>query len=222
VPVIDRYNRLVGRITIDDIVDVLQEEANEDLHRMAGIADEEVLQEKSTFRISRLRLPWLIIAFIGQIFAALLMSRFEATIQKILVLTFFIPVIMAMGGNAGIQSSTIVVRSIALAEGGATDKWNRFLRELRVATLNGIIISILIFSFAYFWLKQPEIGVILALAMVIVIINAAAFGAFVPFVLHRLKYDPAIATGPFITTSNDVIGLFIYLGLATLYLNWFQ
>ena len=222
IPVVDVFNRLVGRITVDDIVDVLQEEANEDLQRMAGIADEEILQEMSAFRISRVRLPWLIVGFIGQIVSALVMSKFEATLEQILVVAFFIPLIMAMGGNAGIQSSTIVVRSIALAEGGTSDRLSRILRELRVATLNGVVISLLMFVVIALWQREMTFGIFAGLAMLFVIINAGVVGAVVPFILNRLKIDPAIATGPFITTANDVLGLLIYLGLATVYLNHFQ
>jgi magnesium transporter len=222
IPVVDEYNRLVGRITVDDIVDVLQEEANEDLQRMAGIADEEILQEMSTFRISRVRLPWLIVGFIGQIISALVMSKFKATLEQILVVAFFIPLIMAMGGNAGIQSSTIVVRSIALAEGGTSDRLSRILRELRVATLNGLVISLLMFVVIALWQKEINFAVFAGLAMLFVIINAGVVGAVIPFILNRLKIDPAIATGPFITTANDVFGLLIYLGLATVYLNHYQ
>lgn len=220
VPVVDNYDRLVGRITVDDIVDVLQEEANEDLQRMAGIADEEVLQETSTFRISRVRMPWLLVGFAGQILAALVMSTFEATLEQIIVAAFYIPLIMAMGGNAGIQSSTIVVRSIALAEGGTTNPAGRIFRELRVATLNGLLISILMFLVIWILEGETLFGVFAGVALLFVIINAGAVGAIIPFMLNKLKIDPAIATGPFITTANDVLGLLIYLGLTTAYLRF--
>jgi magnesium transporter len=222
VPVVDNSDRLVGRITVDDIVDVLQEEANEDIQRMAGITDEEILQETSTLRITKNRLPWLIVAFVGQLLAALVISQFEVTLTEIAALTFFIPVIMAMGGNAGIQSSTIVVRSIALNEGGATGVWDRFFREFRVAVLNGLLVGTLLALVIFVWpkIENPFIlGAVIGLAMVFVFINSALFGAIIPFVLNKFKIDPAIATGPFITTSNDVIGLFIYLSFATFYLN---
>lgn len=220
IPVVDQHNRLVGRITIDDIVDVLHEEANEDIQRMAGIADEEVLQEMSAFRISRLRLPWLFVGFVGEMVSASIMSRFEATLDQIIVIAFFIPLIMAMGGNAGIQSSTIVVRSIALEEGGAMARWPRIWRELRVSLLNGVVIGALLFGVIFFWHRDVSFGLFSALAMFFVIINAAFVGAVVPFILTKLKFDPAIATGPFITTANDVLGLSIYLGLATAYLHY--
>lgn len=222
VPVVDQHNRLVGRITVDDIVDVLQEEANEDIQRMAGILDEEILQETSTFRITKNRMPWLVVAFVGQLMAAFVLSQYEVTLTEIAALTFFIPVIMAMGGNAGIQASTIVVRSIALNEGGATGLWDRFFREFRVAMLNGLLIGTLLALVIFVWpnVENPMIlGSVIGIAMMIVIINSSLFGAIIPFALNRLKIDPAIATGPFITTSNDVLGLLIYLSLATFYLH---
>lgn len=222
VPVVDHEDRLVGRITFDDIVDVMHEEAAEDLHRMAGITDEEVLQENSTLRISRLRMPWLLVAFFGELVSAYILSRFQASLGQILAMAFFIPIIMAMGGNAGMQSSTIVVRSIAMAEGGATDLWSRVFRELRVALLNGFILALLIFAVVSLWLHQPSFGLVIGIAMLVVILNASVVGSLVPFVLNRMNYDPAIATGPFITTSNDVLGLFIYLTLGTVYLKYFS
>ncbi len=222
IPVVDSHNRLVGRITIDDIVDVLHEEANEDIQRMAGISDEEIFQETSAFKISRNRLPWLLISFVGELGSAFVLNRFDATLEEILISAFFIPVIMATGGNAGIQSSTIVVRSLALNEGGATGLWNRVFRELRVAMLNGLIVGALLFSVIFFWKDNWEFGTVGGVAMLLVMINSAAFGAFVPFILDKFKVDPAIATGPFITTANDIFGLLIYLAMATFYLTYWR
>ncbi|OGC05348.1 magnesium transporter [candidate division KSB1 bacterium RBG_16_48_16] len=229
-PVVDKQNRLVGRITIDDIVDVLQEEATEDLQRMAGISEEEILQEMSAFRISRFRLPWLTVAFMGEIVAALVLSRFAHTFQNLMAITWFVPAIMAMGGNSGIQASTIVVRSLALAEGGTTDWMGRVARELKVGLLNGTLIGLYIFAFTRILSVVPnlkidvsiEFGLVISLAMLLVIIMAALVGSVMPIILSKLKFDPAIATGPFITTSNDVFGLLIYLLLATSYLKWFR
>ncbi len=221
IPVVDHENRLVGRITIDDIVDVLHEEANEDMHRMAGIADEEIPQEMSTLRISRFRLPWLVVSFVGEIFSAFIMRSFEATINQIVATAFFIPLIMAMGGNTGIQASTIVVRSIALEEGGTTNRWSRLWREIRVAGMNGLIMGILITTMVIiFFTDDPLFGMVVGTSMFFVMLNAAIVGAVVPYVLHKFNYDPAIATGPFITTSNDVFGLYIYLSFTVGYLRW--
>ncbi len=223
IPVVDNENRLVGKITIDDVLDVLHEEATEDMQIMAGIADDEIPQEMSTLRISRFRLPWLLVAFAGEVGSAFIMRAFEASIQQIVATAFFIPLIMAMGGNSGIQASTIVVRSMALEEGGTTNRWARFFRELRVALLNGFVMSVLIFFMVYaFFSDDPLFGLVIGLSMLVVMVNAALVGAVVPYVLHRFKYDPAIATGPFITTSNDVLGLFIYLSMSLAYLTYLR
>ena len=221
IPVVDHFKRLVGRITIDDIVDVLHEEANEDIQRMAGITDEEILQESSTLRISRNRIPWLLISFIGEIGSAMVLDHFNATITQIIISAFFIPVIMATGGNAGIQSSTIVVRSLSLMEAGTLGLWRRVFRELRVSALNGFIIGVLLFSVIALWKNDIFFGLVGGSAIFLVIVNSAAFGAVVPFVLNKMKIDPAIATGPFITTANDIFGLLIYLGISTFYLSHF-
>ena len=221
VPVVDTYNRLVGRITVDDIVDVLHEEATEDIQRMAGIADEEILQEMSTFRISRYRLPWLVVSFVGELGSALLMRMYQATLEQVVATAFFIPLIMAMGGNVGIQASTIVVRSLALQEGGATDKWSRLIREIRVALLNGLILAMVIFVVIYiFFSENPQFGIVIGLALMVVMLNASIIGAVVPIVLNKFGIDPAIATGPFITTFNDILGVFIYLSMTMIYIKW--
>jgi len=221
VPVVDPDNKLVGCITIDDVVDVLQEEANEDIRRMAGISDE-VLQETSSFRISKSRLPWLVIAFVGELVSAFIMSSFNASLKQIVTLTFFVPVIMAMGGNSGIQASTIVVRSIALDEGGASNRREMLFREIRVALLNGLIFGLLIFLIIYLWLNQVMFGFVVSFALMFVIINSVIVGSIVPVLLHKMKFDPAIATGPFITTSNDIFGLLIYFSLAAIYFQWLR
>jgi len=222
VPVVDKYDRLVGRITHDDIVDVLHEEANEDLQRMAGIVDEEILQEMSTFRISRFRLPWLIVAFLGELGSAVLMKTFQGSLEQAVATAFFIPLIMAMGGNVGNQAAYIVVRSLALQEGGTTNRWSRVFREIRVALLNGTILSILIFIIVYFvFAEDPQFGIVIGVALIVVMVNAAVVGSVVPIILNRFHFDPAIATGPFISTSNDVLGVFIYLSMTVLYLRYF-
>jgi len=223
VPVIDRHGRLVGRITFDDIVDVLQEEATEDIQKMAGISDEEILQEMSAFKISRTRMPWLVIAFVGQLVAALTLSQFEATLHQVAVLTFFIPLIMAMGGNSGIQSSTVVIRSIALGDSfSQSGKASMFWRELRVGILNGLLLGLAITFFYFLWRNDFMLGLTIGVSLICVIVNSAMFGVIIPSTLNRLKFDPAIATGPFITTINDILGIIIYLSLARLYIAYFS
>lgn len=220
IPVVDKQWKLVGRITFDDLADVMEDEASEDIQRMAGIADEEEFRETSTFRILRVRLPWLLVGFMGQLVSAFILKNFEASMNHIIASAFFIPIIMAMGGNAGIQSSTIMVRGMATGEISYLHIGRRITRELSVALLNGLICGVLILVVISIWFGQTNFGLILAVAMLIVIINASMTGALVPILLKKFDVDPAIATGPFITTSNDVIGLLIYFALITIFLPW--
>jgi magnesium transporter len=218
-PVVDELGRLVGRITIDDIMDVVKEEANEDITLMAGITDEEI-RGQSILRISGVRLPWLLVALVGQLLSALVLRHFDASLKRIAMSAFFIPLIMAMGGNTGIQSATVIIRGLALGEINLHDTWHRLLKELLAALINGIVIALIVFGAAAVWLNEPKFGMVLAVAMVAVLFNAALMGTLIPFLLKRLGADPAIATGPFITTSNDVLGLVVYFGLITLFQNW--
>lgn len=214
-PVINKRNRLLGRITIDDVVDVIDEEIEEDLGKIAGTGEEEVL-ENSVLQITRARLPWLMISFVGQIFAALIMKRFEGTIQQIIASTFFIPMVMAMGGSVGQQSSIIVVRGLVTGEIGFGDTRRRLKRELFVALFNGAVLATLIFTIIVLWDRDYAFGALLATALIIIIINASLFGAIIPIFFKKVNVDPALATGPFVTTFNDVVGLLIYFSLLTI------
>ncbi|GMT49516.1 MAG: hypothetical protein IEMM0008_1055 [bacterium] len=214
IPVVDEDEILVGRITFDDVMDVIEEEAAEDISKMAGVSDEILTGETSYIKISRIRLPWLLIGLFGGIFAAFLISHYEMTIKReiIIMLGFFTPVIMSMGGNIGIQSSTIVVRSLATGQTGFAFK--HLFKEIKIAFLNGLICSIIFFVIAYFW-QNSALGYLLGLSLFLVMVFAATVGAIVPLILKKLNIDPAIATGPFITISNDLIGLSIYFTMAT-------
>jgi len=220
IPVVDQQGRLKGRITFDDVADVMQEEASEDMQRMAGIADEEEFREKSIFRISQVRMPWLLIGFTGELISAYILNHFEASLHEIIAAAFFIPIIMAMGGNAGIQSSTIMVRGMATGEINLYEIRKRLFREILVSLVNGLLCGLLLFFVVTIWLKQPRFGLLLAAVLMLVILNASFVGAFVPVLLKKVKIDPAIATGPFITTSNDVLGLSIYLALVTTFISY--
>jgi magnesium transporter len=221
-PVVDKDKKIIGKITVDDIVDVLQEEANEDISKMAGIVktESEIIVEGSVFKTFRLRLPWLIVGFIGQIGSAFVMSKFEQSISQVLASAFFIPIIMAMGGNIGIQSSAIIVRGLATGEIEFKDIWKRLLKETGASFFNGVVLGILIFVIISFWLKNPNFGMVVGFSLLAVILNAAIVGTVVPLVLKKFDIDPAIATGPFITTANDVLGLLIYLGTMTVFLKF--
>ncbi len=219
IPVTEESGRLVGRITVDDIVEVMEEEASEDIQKMAGIADEEEIRETSVLKISFGRLPWLLVSFFGELVAAIALGRFEASLQQIFMATFFIPLMMAMGGNSGIQAATIVVRGMALGELNPGQTMKRLMREVRVSLLNGSICGILLLGVISVF-DEPRFGGVLALAMLIVIFNASFVGATIPLLLRRIGVDPAIAAGPLITTFNDIVGLSIYLGLVTMSLQF--
>jgi len=213
-PVVNSYHQLVGQITIDDIIDVVEEEASEDISLFAGASDEEI-QEDSFLKISWVRLPWLMVAFVGQIVAALIIQQFETTLMQIIALTFFMPVIMAMGGNSGIQSSIIVIRGLATGEISVESTWRRFFREFRVSLFVGAIFGIMMFLVVGLWLGNYLMGMIVGIALNLVILQATLFGGLIPFLLKRADIDPALASGPFITTFNDILGLLIYLVIIT-------
>jgi len=213
IPVVDRTGRLVGRITVDDVVDVIVDEASEDISKMAGTTDEEIRHD-SALRIASIRLPWIVISLIGGILSGTIISHFRSTLGSLLALAFFIPVITAMGGNIGIQSSAIVVRGLATGEVGLFDIARRLLREARIGLLMGLMCGGIVGLVAFLWQGNALLGVIVGSAMLSAITVAATMGALVPLVFKKLNIDPAIATGPFVTMSNDIVGLFIYFGLA--------
>ncbi len=214
-PVVDERGRLLGRITIDDILDVIEEETDEDLARIAGTGEEEIMEE-NIFRISRGRLPWLILSFAGEIVSAFILDFFSATIDQIVASAFFIPIVMAMGGSTGQQSAIIVVRGLATGEISLKDTRRRLWREIRVALISAVVIATLIFSVVTLWQGDPRFGAILAGTLIIVILNASIFGALIPLLFKKLNIDPALATGPFVATFNDVIGLLIYFSLLSM------
>lgn len=217
-PVVDESMKVVGRITVDDIVDVLEEEGSEDLAYMAGAPDEEILEE-STFVLSRARLPWLLVAFVGEIIAAFILDSFQATITQKLMTAFFIPIVMAMGGSTGQQASVIVVRGLATGDIKLSDTRSRLFKEFRISLVNSSVFSILLFVIVYLWDGLLFAGV-LSISLFIVINNAAFIGALVPLTFKRFKIDPALASAPFVSTSNDILGLLIYLTITMLSLKF--
>jgi len=217
-PVVDDEGRLVGRITVDDIIDVIEEEASEDIAHIAGTTEVE-LGETSPLKISRSRLPWLVVGLAGQLFAALIMSRYEVPLKNWFVLAFFVPLIVGTAGSIGIQAAVVVVRELALGQIDVMRMGQRVGRELLVAFMNGLILGAILFVAVLVWQRDVDLAILLVASLLIVIAVAAFIGASVPLLLERMKIDPAIATGPFITVSNDIIGLAIYLSLATVYLS---
>lgn len=212
-PVVDAEERLVGVIQADDVLDVLEEEATEDIAQMAGTSEE--LGETSPLKVARARLPWLMAALVGQVGCVLLMDHFEATISGAVALSFFIPAIMAMGGNTGIQTSSVVVRGLATGEVDVYHVGRYLLRELATSLLTGGIIAVCLFVVATIIVGNDALALVLMISMLTVIVFAAMVGTAVPLLMHRVGIDPALATGPFITTSNDVVAIVIYLGTAS-------
>lgn len=219
IAVLDDHKRLVGRITIDDIVDVIHEEAQEDIERLAGVSTEEA--SFSSFKISRGRIPWLLFAFIGEMISAIVLLNYQASIEQIVTAAFFIPIVMAMGGSSGSQAAIIVVRGLAIGSIWTSNLKTRLIKEFGVALLNGLVFSVLIFFVTYYaWSENPRFSLTLSLSLLVVMINATLIGALIPLLLEKLNIDPALATGPFVTTLNDIIGLLIYFGFLTvIYLN---
>jgi len=215
VPVVDLQNKLVGRITIDDVVDIIKEEADKDFQMASGIS-EKIESTSSVWRISRARLPWLLIGMFGGILGAQVISGFETQITAVPALAFFIPLITAMGGNVGVQSSAIVVQS--LAKGNDIFYGNimkKIGKEALVALVNGLLLSILIYSIGVVF-DNATLAMVVSLSLFTVIIFAAIFGTLIPLLLDKYNIDPALATGPFVTTLNDVLGLFIYFTIGML------
>jgi magnesium transporter len=199
----------MGRITIDDVVDVIRDEAERDYQLASGITTD-VETTDSPGRLSRARLPWLIIGLIGGIIVALVISRFEGQIKFHPEMAFFIPLIAAMAGNVGIQSSAIIVQGIATNSLGLESTFRKLVKELVVALLNGLILSSILFVYNYFISDNLALTFTVSSSLFVVILFAAFFGTLIPLLLNRMKFDPALATGPFITTMNDIMGLFIY------------
>ncbi|MEZ4387644.1 MAG: magnesium transporter [Candidatus Krumholzibacteriia bacterium] len=216
-PVLDHRQRLVGRITADDVMDVLEEEATEDISRMAGVSVTE-FGEQSPARVARSRLPWLLGGMCGEIGAILVLKHFNHSLESMVALAFFIPIIMATAGNVGIQASSVVVRGLATGEVHVARVGRHMLRELGTALLIGFAVGVALFVVCTLVEQNTSLGLVLALAMMTVVMFAAVVGTGIPLLLHRFGVDPAVATGPFITTTNDFFGLMIYLGLATLLL----
>jgi len=221
IPVVDDQKKLVGRITIDDIVDVIEDEASEDVQKIAGITDIDI-QETSTLRITGARLPWLAISFVGEIVSGFLMSQFQTSLTRAIYIVFFVPLVMAIGGNVGNQSAIVIIRGLTTGEIGILETGRRMRKELWIALLLGFSLALAIFFVSGLWFHDFRLGFVIALALVIVVINAALTGTILPFVLKRLDIDPAIATSPLITTSNDILGLLIYFGMITIYLTRFS
>lgn len=217
IPVIDEIGRLVGRITIDDIVDVIREEADKDYQMAAGIT-QDVEADDSIWELTRARLPWLFLGLIGGIGAFVIMEGFEKVFdQGYAILFLFTPLIAAMAGNVGVQSSAIIVQGLANDDVKGSIN-SRLIKEMFLAALNGLILAMFLLLFVLLWTKDSKLAIAISTSLVAVIIVAGLIGTFTPLFLHKRGIDPAIATGPFITTSNDIFGILIYFWIAKLIL----
>ncbi len=216
IPVIDEIGRLVGRITIDDIVDVIKEEAEKDYQLAAGIS-QDVEADDSIWELTRARLPWLILGLIGGVGAAAIMGNFEAIIEHHVILFYFTPLIAAMAGNVGVQSSAIIVQGLANDDLKGSIG-NRLVKEMLLAMLNGVILAVLLLVFTWIWKGDFLTALAISISLIVVIVVAGIIGTFIPMFLDKRGIDPAIATGPFITTSNDIFGILIYFWIARLVL----
>jgi magnesium transporter len=212
-PVVDAHRRLIGRITVDDVVDVLQEEFSEDLGRLSGTGGEEV-RPVSLLQSIRDRAPWLLIALGGEMISALILQQRTDFLAAIPQLAMFIPVIMAMGGNTGVQSASLVIRGLATGEVRLSDFWRRLLREFLVALSIGAGFAMILVLGSLLLTGHVGMGLAVGLATMSTITLASTAGMVIPMVLRRLGLDPALATGPFLTTMNDVMGILVYLSIA--------
>jgi len=219
IPVTDEMGRLVGRITIDDIVDVIKDEATEDYQLAAGIS-QDVEADDSILQLTKARLPWLVLALLGGFVSVKVLGLFGGAMANHGNLFFFTPLIAAMAGNVGVQSSAIIVQGLA-NDTLSGSLFNRLIKEVSLSLLNGLILATILFLGSHFLLNvEFIIGIIVTIALVSVIIIASLIGTFVPLLLDKFGIDPALATGPFITTSNDICGILIYFSIAKLILGF--
>jgi magnesium transporter len=216
VPVVDETNKLVGIVTVDDVIDIFREEATEDILKMAGVSGEEFIETQSVLRSTRIRLPWLFASCIGGLIAFFIIGHFEESLKKLAYLAAFIPVIMGMGGNIGTQTSTIVVRGLATGRLNIRDAWSVILKELTVGLILGVIYGSLIGIVAQFQYSAQMVAISVGLAVISSMSIAALVGSLVPMIFARINIDPAVATGPFVTTAIDIIAVFLYFQIATI------
>jgi magnesium transporter len=218
IPVIDEEGTLMGRITIDDIVDFIKDEAEKDYQLAAGISSD-VEADDSIFQLTRARLPWLVLGLIGGLGSVYIMQGFDEALNHFPILFFFTPLIAAMAGNVGVQSSAIIVQGLA-NDNIKGSLFSRLLKELGLALINGLALGLLVILFGTIVGQDRLVSITIAISMLSVIIVAALVGTFVPLVLDKRGIDPAIATGPFITTSNDIFGIFLFFWISKLILNF--
>jgi len=216
-PIVDEYGKLLGRITSDDIYDVISEHATDQMYHLAGV-DDEAEEDDDLLKAGKSRAIWLGINLLTAIAASLVIGLFESTLQSYVALAVLMPIVASMGGNAGTQSLTVVVRQLALGEIAKHDAMRTIKKEVLLSLGNGLLFAVVIGVIAWIWFSKPLLGVVIALSMVINLLSAGFFGAVVPLVLKKLNVDPAIGSTVILTTVTDIVGFFSFLGLATLIL----
>ncbi|MGE7183257.1 magnesium transporter [Peribacillus sp. NPDC006672] len=219
VPVVDFQNHLLGIITVDDIIDVMDEEASDDYSKLAGVPNLDHV-DKSPFSAAKKRLPWLIILLFLGLLTASLIGRFEETLSQKAILAVFIPLIGGMAGNTGTQALAVAVRGIATGELEQASKWKLVMREAGTGLITGLTCGTAIILIVYIWQDDLILGLLVGISIFITLIVATLAGSLVPLLMHKMKIDPAVASGPFITTINDIISVLIYFGLATLFMGY--
>lgn len=217
VPVLDDNNRLLGRITSDDVYDIIQESATEQIYNMAGVNDE-TEQVESIYEIGKGRAVWLAINLVTAIAASIVIGLFDTTIQSLVALAILMPIVASMGGNAGTQTLTVTVRQMALGDIEKEDAKKTIYKEVLISLANGLLFAIIIGVISYLWFSMPMLGVVIALSMIINLLGAGFFGAVIPLSLQKMGIDPAIGSTVLLTTVTDVVGFFSFLGLSTLIL----
>jgi magnesium transporter len=216
-PVVDEGGRLVGVLTFDDIVDVIEQEAEEDIKALGGVTADEELSD-SVWDIVKSRFPWLVANLVCALVAAWVIGQFSSSIEKMVALAVLMPIVASMGGNAGTQTMTVAVRALATQDLSDANSWRVVRRELMVGIVNGLGFALVLGVIAAFWFNVTDLGIVIGLAMICVLAAAALGGIVIPLFLARLDVDPAIASGPFVTTVTDVVAFASFLGIATL---WF-
>lgn len=221
VPVVDDYGVLTGIITVDDVIDIIREEATEDIFRMAGTSDDELMFGHNSLKIAKIRLPWLMVTFFGGLLASGVVAFFQGRVEEFTLLVPFLPPIMAMGGNVGSQSATIIIRGVALGKIDTKDIVQVVLKEIRVGMLMGLVCGILVGCVAPIWSGKMIYGLIVGVAMFSAMTIASITGAVVPTTLIRMNFDPAVASSPFISMLNDMTGIAVYFSISMLLLSHF-
>jgi len=216
-PVLDTDERLVGVVTFDDMVDVIGDTADSEIKALGGVKSDEELSD-SIRHTAKSRFPWLFANLLTAILASAVIGLFEASLERMVALAVLMPIVASMGGNAGTQTMTVAVRALAMRELGRANAWRIIRREVAVGAINGVIFAMLMGTVAALWFRTPDIGVVIGLALITVLTAAALGGIVIPLLLNRLGVDPAVSSGPFVTTVTDVVGFFAFLGIATL---WF-